>query len=277
MRCYMLRLFIGFLFLFCCVSHAKTIKVAVIDTGFDFDSTWPTADKNHTYDGYILRKPKLCPKGHLDLTGKGIMDTHGHGTHIAGIIGTYAQDADYCLVIIKYYHSSSSGMKQVERSVAALKHALEIGVDVVNYSAGGIAFNLDEYKIVKKLLDKGVLLSIAAGNKSQIIKKTIDFVTTEPQLSIRYVNHENLKFSHGIFEGYYPANYDKRIYSVMNIDKKGRLAPSSNRGPAFSHKAVGVKVLSLLPKNNYGIMTGTSQSTAKITSRLIKGLENKER
>ena len=52
--------------------------------------------------------------------------------------------------------------------------------------------------------------------------------------------------------------------------KNKKLHPSSNYGDAFLHFENGYRVLSILPNNRYGYMTGTSQSTAIRTGKIVK-------
>jgi hypothetical protein len=68
--------------------------------------------------------------------------------------------------------------------------------------------------------------------------------------------------------------YDKRIYIVGNIvDEKSRqIASSSNYGKSINSWEVGVSILSILPGNTLGFMSGTSQATAIKTGKLIKSL-----
>lgn len=251
------------------------IKVAVIDTGFDFDSEWVGVEKEKTFDGKSLRKPKLCKDGHKDFTDTGIKDSHGHGTHVSGIIGTYAGDSDYCLVIVKYY-SDYSGKKNLENTIKAIDYAVALGVDVINYSGGGLEFSLPEYNVIKRALDNGIVVVTAAGNERAVVNKVLHSVKKEnSKLLLKYVDVLTLDFSFKSINGYYPANYDKRIFSVVNLLQDGvTISPTSNRGAAFTHKAVGEKVKSLLPNNKVGKLTGTSQATPKITAKIINGLQS---
>lgn len=192
-------------------SHAKT-RIAVIDTGFD-----------SKYTG----KVNLCSSGHKDFTGTGIQDTHGHGTHVAGLI---AQNAlDYCLVIIKFYDKNSNSFKS---SISALKWAIAQDVDIINYSAGGTEPNELERKYVVQALDKGILVVAAAGNEASNLAVT----------------------------AYYPAAYDRRAIVVGNLTESGTRAPTSNYdGP------VDLMVIGTNRKSLNGTMSGTSQSTAIVT------------
>lgn len=224
------------------VARSETIKVAVIDTGFDVNSTWTNASK------VGLSKPKLCTKGHYDFVNNDttIEDNHGHGTHIAGLIAKDNSNKDYCLVIYKYYdpNKSSDNMKN---SLRALKAAIDANVNIINYSGGGNDRSYEECQLVKQALDKGISIVAAAGNEGSDLSK----------------------------KPYYPAICDDRIIKVMNLDKSGAIASSSNYDSTKIivniNKTVGTNLLSLMPNNTYGYLTGTSQATAIITGTLLKG------
>jgi len=215
------------------VAAAETIKVAVIDTGFDFDSKWN--------DKASVTKPKLCPTGHKDFTDSGIKDTHGHGTHIAGLVGSYAGNADYCIIVIKYYDEKSNGENNLNRSIQAIKYAKELKVDFINYSGGGNLPSVEEKNEVVEYLNQGGNFISAAGNKGM-----------------------NIDLMH-----FYPANYDSRVVVVGATSNSGKLWEKSNHGDSLDLSVIGKDVLSILPDNKYGFMSGTSQATAKITGILV--------
>lgn len=221
------------------VTIAKTIKVAVIDTGFDFKATWqPNSDD-------LPRKPTLCRTGHTDFTGTGINDSHGHGTHIAGLIGKYAGYADYCLVILKYYKPDTD-ITNLANSILAINLAIDQKVDVINYSGGGLLKSELECAAIVQALDKGIKVVAAAGNERLDLDKF----------------------------NYYPALCDPRVIVVEGLDSFGNRVPSSNYS---THKITTVKelgnhVLSTLPNGQYGYMTGTSQATAIVSGKTVKKL-----
>lgn len=225
-------------------SIAKTIKVAVIDTGYDFKSTWKDIDR---YPG--LKKPKICTDSrHADFTKVEtdktyLEDTHGHGTHIAGLIASAAGDSDYCLVIIKYYNPYHNNLKA---TIKSFEHAIEENVDIINYSGGGTDYSAEEYEVLMRAIKLGIKVVVAAGNE----KSNIDE-----------------KGKH-----YYPASYSPLITSVGNVDEKGKRVPSSNYGDSVTAFRMGLDVYSLLPGNRYGTMTGTSQATAIRSGEIVKEL-----
>lgn len=216
----------------------KPIKVAVIDTGLNLNDRWP--------DNQL----KICPGLSKDFTNTSLNDTHGHGTHIAGLISKYAENANYCLVIYKYYLNESSGLENLDRTIMALIAALKDKVDVINYSGGGILKNKIECDAIKLALDAGIKVNAAAGNEST-----------------------NLSYF-----GYYPALCDPRINVVESVDRYGERAITSNYSISAeikTFKEVGVKVYSTLPNGKYGYMSGTSQATAVFTGKLIKQMSLK--
>jgi subtilisin family serine protease len=225
------------------ISFAKTVRIAVIDTGFDFKSDWATIVDLHPF----LRKPKLCPTGHKDFTGKGIQDNHGHGTHIAGIIAQYANNADYCLIILKFFNKAGNSQEPLLTEIEALKEAIKLNVDVINFSGGGGGHSKEECSVVKYALDKKITMIAAAGNESKNINK----------------------------HPYFPAMCDSRVKTVANITKNNQYSKTSNftdfrPHSKFLFREKGEKVQSIMPNNTIGYMTGTSQATAIRTGKLVK-------
>ena len=227
------------------VGHANshTIRVAVIDTGFDFKSTWSPIIDLHPF----LRKPKLCDTGHADFSGTDtIEDQHGHGTHIAGIIAQYANNTDYCLVILKFFNPSEDS-NNLKNEILAINEAVRLKVDIINLSGGGTEYSKEECWAVKSALDKGITFVSAAGNERSDIN----------------------------LHPYYPAMCDMDVKAVANITLRNTYSPSSNYtndkiNSRFLFKEKGENVLSILPGNTIGYMTGTSQSTAIRTGKIVK-------
>jgi subtilisin family serine protease len=232
-----MRLAMFALVMFLCVeSHARKLTVAIIDTGFDMASTWSNADKNG------LTQPKICKFGHYDFENKtpNIKDIHGHGTHIAGLIAKGNEDTDYCIVVFNYYGSGDT----MESSLKAYRRAIDIRVDLINYSGGGNEYSKEECALMKEALDAGIVVVAAAGNNGQDLD----------------------------INPYYPANCDNRIKVVMSTDKYDNILPSSNYSTKkYSlYKRLGYNVMSLGLKNTYALMTGTSQATAVLSSEILK-------
>lgn len=221
----------------------RPITVAVIDTGYGPSRTKETRD---IYDA------TLCKFGHKDFT-RGVstvdfrtvdevpVDDHGHGTHVTGLIDTYARQghANFCLIIIKYYNAKSIETENLENTVKAIKYATYIHADFINYSSGGItekAKSEKEIEAVKEYLDQGGKFVSAAGNE----RTDIDEIP------------------------YYPAMDDDRVIVVGNGKSLEDHANTSNYGKRVNAWENGDDV-----KSYDTYMTGTSQATAIHTGKMI--------
>lgn len=174
-------------------------------------------------------------------------DNHGHGTHIAGIIGAEAGNnkgisgisPNVSLMILKYFDPKVPNTDNLKNTIAAIRYAVKMGAHIINYSGGGTDYSQDEYEAIALADKKNVLFVAAAGNE-----------------------RSNSDQHH-----YYPADYGlKNIISVTAIDPTTEVLSSSNYGVlTVDIAAPGQNILSCLPNNSYGLMTGTSQATAFVT------------
>lgn len=236
-------------FLFPILAFSQTIKIGIIDTGFDFTSTWENKK------GIV--KPMLCSSGNKDFVMQienidYLVDNHGHGTHVAGLIAKHAKDADYCLIITKFYDPHAAGQDYINnnnltRTISAIEHLIKEKVDIINFSGGGLERSKKECEVVKEALDNGILFVAAAGNeRSNLTKK----------------------------KGYYPAMCDDRVIVVTNLEEDGKkINPTSNYSSDASTDTFnerGSNQNSTLPRNGTGSMTGTSQAAAVMTGKLVR-------
>jgi major intracellular serine protease len=218
---------VSLLLAFTISSYADTqIRIGVLDTGLDL--------KDPRFEQH------LCKDGHNDFTEKGMEDVNGHGTHVAGLITQYAKGANFCLVILKYYHDTDD-----QNSLTAYRTALSkinsLKLDFVNYSSGGIGVDLFESENIKK--NKQITFVVAAGNDN----KNLDV------------------------EVYYPASYNfKNIVVVGALGIDNKKLEMSNYGKLIDYWDIGENVYSTLPKGRMGWLNGTSMSTAIRTGKLVK-------
>ena len=253
----------------------KDIIVAVIDTGIDVN--------HEDLKANIWKNPKEIPGNNIDDDGncyiddvygwnfvssstkqirkseecKGktgdnkVYDTHGHGTHIAGIIGAVGGNGKglsgvapkVSLMALKYYSPNDNGKNNLQNTVKAIEYAVKNGAHIINYSGGGLEGNPYEEKAIQEAERKGILFVAAAGNEKSNMDKS----------------------------GYYPASYQlSNILSVTATDPSDKVLKSSNWGKKTVHKsAPGINILSTLPGGKYGRMTGTSQATAVATGAAV--------
>lgn len=222
----------------------KDIIVAVVDTGID---------PKHPY----LAKNIYVPKGKVSALNYGVdfskksknslpIDTHGHGTHVSGIVRSIFPDVR--ILALKYYNPQASGQANLNSTIKALAYAVEQNVDIINYSGGGPEPSSEELAVLRKAEKKGILVIAAAGNE----KSNIDL-------------KEN---------AYYPASYGlSNIITVGAHNEANKIISSSNFGSkSVDIAAPGYRIKSAIPNGGAGYMTGTSQATAFVTgvAALIK-------
>lgn len=254
---------------------SKKVIVAVIDTGIDVlhedlkNNLW----KNPGETGLDSKGRDKASNG-IDDDGNGFIDdvygwnfvsnnnrlddNHGHGTHIAGIIGAEAENKkgisgispDVSLMILKYYDPKVPNTDNLKNTVASIQYAVKMGAHIINYSGGGTEFSQEEHDAVQAAERKGILFVAAAGNE-----------------------RSNSDEHH-----YYPADYKlKNIISVTAIDPTTEVLSSSNYGvETVDIAAPGQNILSCLPQSTYGLMTGTSQATAFVSGAAVLVMAHKE-
>lgn len=226
----------------------KKIVVAIIDTGVDMNH--PALKDN------IWVNPKEIPNNGIDDDGNGFiddvngwnfvaennkpLDSHGHGTHIAGIVKGVAPQVS--IMVLKYFDPKSISDKNLANTVRAIDYAVQNGAQIINYSGGGFGKNPSEEAAIKRAKDKNILFVAAAGNESVDSDK----------------------------DHFYPADYDlSNIISVASLTQESNLVGSSNFGiQTVDIAAPGKEIFSTLPGGRYGRMTGTSQATAFVTGAL---------
>lgn len=217
------------------------IKVCVVDTGID--ATHPDLKDN------ICRNGKDEFGYDFVLNQKNPGDVHGHGTHVAGIIGATARAGagasgvapNVCISAARYYSDTATGAQNLANTVKAINYCVDSGAQVINYSGGGAEFSAAEMKAIQRAEAKGIVFVAAAGNEYQD--------TDEPG------------------KAYYPAAYGlKNIIAVAATNNRNKLLPSSNWGKKHVNVAApGENIFSTLPKGKYGYLTGTSQATAFVS------------
>ncbi len=176
-----------------------------------------------------------------------LTDNHGHGSHIAGIIGAEGGNnkgvsgiaPKVSLMILKYYDPQVKGSDNLKNTIRAIRYATKMNAQIINYSGGGLEYSHEEFRAIKAAGEKNILFVAAAGNEKS--------------------NSDQKK--------YFPANYDlNNIISVTAINPKMQVLASSNYGvQTVDIAAPGENILSTFPGNNYGYLTGTSQATSFVS------------
>ena len=204
-------------------SGGSAVLVAILDTGID-QTHEDLVDK-------VIANVNFTDSPTAD-------DIYGHGTHIAGIIATAADDAGITGLA---YNSSLMNVKvarddgSVDPAAVAkgIMWAVDNGANVINISLTITKPSPTLEDALNYAWDKGAVIIAAAGN---------NFSSTPV----------------------YPAAYPN-VIAVAATDKDGRLPRWSNRGDWVSLAAPGVDIYSTLPGDDYGYQSGTSQAAALVS------------
>lgn len=141
------------------------IKVAVIDTGVDFNhpDLFGWGPEGKVIGGYNFISEEELP-----------MDTNGHGTQVAGIIAAEGQIKGIApkAKILAYKVSEDGEGVSSDLIIKAINRAVEDGADVINISLGVNKTNEKIERAINSALDQEIFVVTAAGNdgpKSQTI------------------------------------------------------------------------------------------------------------
>lgn len=187
-------------------------------------------------------------------------DLDGHGTHVTGVINSVMNGVagNYKFLPLKVF-APDEGRQNVKvatplpvRLQKAFEYALSRNVDIIHMSVGWpksfMSFELEQ--VIKKALDKGVIIVAAAGNSSQ--RATI-----------------------------FPCQMEG-VICVGALRPNGDVARFSNWGAQVDIYAPGEKILSTIPfrlaplhisRKGYDFKNGTSQAAPFISAAmaLLKG------
>jgi uncharacterized protein YjdB len=216
-------------------SHGRTL-VAVIDTGVDAGHEDLQANMKTDRSGTYVRT----------LDGKQVTaaddsdETDGHGTHVTGIIGaTYnngkggsgiASGHNNDLVQVMTVGTSSDGVSMYTFDiVSAIEYSVSKGAGVINMSLGGAGRDRVLEAAVKKAYDAGVVIVAAAGNDG--------------------------------VDAYSDPSDMKEVISVNASNSNDQATYWSDYGLPKDITAPGNNILSSLPGNTYGLMSGTSMAS----------------
>ena len=206
------------------------IKVAIIDTGIDYNHP----DLNANY------------KGGYDFVNKDNdpMDDNGHGTHCAGIIGAADNDEGVIGVApevhlhgVKVLNSGGSG--SYSNVIAGIEWSVDNDMQVISMSLGGNSYSQALQEACDMAHNNGVLLVAAAGNDGNYWWGGYDSVD-------------------------YPARYD-RVIAVAATDSNDERPYWSSQGPAVELAAPGVSIYSTCWDDTYTTKQGTSMACPHVS------------
>ncbi|MDF2887112.1 MAG: peptidase and in kexin sedolisin [Lacrimispora sp.] len=239
--------------------NKRNVIVAIIDTGIDI---------NHKeLRNAIWTNPGEIDGDGVDNDGNGYADDiHGwnfysnnnkvfsgsedsHGTHAAGTIsaarGTYGiagiTDNNYVKIMPLKALGGKEGIGSPAAVIKAINYAENSGASICNLSMGTTGYSEELAQTIK---NSKMLFVVSCGNGGI----------------------SGLGYNTDVYP-IYPASlpYDN-IISVANIMFDGTLSKDSNYGSAsVDIAAPGTYILSTIPDNSYGYMSGTSMAAPMVT------------
>ena len=204
------------------------VVVGILDTGINTSN--------------LEFKGRLLPGYNAIANNTQVMDDHGHGTHVAGILGASANSGLtvgiaplVSLMPIKIFDAAGSGLES--SFTTGIQYSINRGARILNLSLGSsLPFGQDD--ALRKAVNAGQLVVAAAGNNG----------SANPD---------------------YPAQYAKeswakgQIIAVGALDQSGEMAFSSNRAGNTANYFVvapGTWIASTSGANQYSYMSGTSMA-----------------
>ena len=218
---------------------SKSVIVAVIDTGTDYNHE---SLKANSVAGFDFKDNDSDP---MDLTGS---QNPGHGTHCAGILGgtgkvengTIGLSPDVSIMPLRFLGADGSG--DLMAGIKAVDYAIEKGAKVISASWGAPVSASQAQPLidaVKRASDAGVIFVAAAANDG----KNNDVTSM------------------------YPANANfANTITVAASGPQDEKPSWSNYGKSTVHVAApGLNIMSTLPANKYGNLSGTSMATPLVS------------
>jgi serine protease len=148
-------------------------------------------------------------------------DDVGHGTHVAGtiaasqngigLVGIAPKVQLYALKVL-----NERGTGRTSNIIAGLQWAIDHHLQVLNMSFGSSQSSQAEQRAIQAAAHAGIVMVAASGNEGTSVS--------------------------------YPAAYPE-VIAVGAVDRRGVLAPFSNRGPRLGFVAPGVNILSTVPED----------------------------
>lgn len=238
---------------------SDTVVVAVIDTGVDYKhpdlkaNIWtnpgdPSGGGDNDDNGYID-----------DIRGwdfvdgdSNPMDLNGHGTRVAGILGAVGNNATgvtgvaWSVKIMPLRVLDAKGIGSVADEIAAINYARENGAHIINASLVGTSFSQAEKDAIEAFGSAGGLFVAAAGNSGDDNDRSPTYPASHPSFN---------------------------IIAVAATTQTDALLTYSNFGQAsVDLGAPGAGIMSTLPDDKYGFISGTSAATPHVagTAALLK-------
>ena len=240
-----------------------SVVVAVIDTGVDYThpdlqaNMWVNTaeipgngidDDNNGYIDDVYGANTVADNGGADGAEGDPMDDHGHGTHVAGIIGA-ANNREgivgvaYNAKIMAVKAGQATGVFNQSDIAEAILYAYDMGADVINMSFGGAACSIAVQDALSTAYTRATLVA-SAGNDGMPNEITGNFEVPLPNYpaALSYVVGVMSVGALGVESGF--TNWD--VYPYNSVE--------------YEVYAPGEGIMSTLPGGKYGRLSGTSMA-----------------
>ncbi len=236
----------------------KGVKVAIIDSGVA--RKHPALPNVSGGANVIFDETDANPAASDDWGPA--ENPHGdHGTHVAGIVGG-AGPAGVSFrgvapgVELRSYRvfPNNGGDAQNYDIVAAIDRAMRDGCNIINMSLGGGVEDEATRAGIGAALDAGVLVVAAAGND---YRRPVSFpAAVDSCLAVS---------AYGRIDTFLADSTEAAdVLRPFGEDKQDFFAAFSNYGPQIDFVGPGVGIVSTLPEDAYGVMSGTSMACPAI-------------
>ena len=199
------------------LTSAYSTKACVLDTGVDLD--------------HPDLSGALAPGHNAMQPGAPAEDDHGHGTHVAGVLGAIRGNGigvagAAAVTVLPVKVMDASGGTEADL-IAGLEHCVLQGARVAAMSLHVDAWDAALASAIDQAIASGVTIVASAGNSGGAVG--------------------------------YPAAYAP-VIAVAAVGADGRVPTFSSRGPEVDLAAPGVKVGGTYLDGGYAMGTGTSQA-----------------
>lgn len=229
------------------------VRVAVVDSGVGPHALLPLAGGRNTTGE---EAPSL------------VSDPDGHGTHVAGVIAAQAagprRGEAAGVELFAYRVFTDGGQFSSNFWVrAAIIEAAQAGCHLINLSLGGGDPDPAVIDAVRLAWDLGCVCVAAAGNDG----------TASIDVPARY--DKVLAVTALGLEGLWPegTSYDLEVTAPFGKrfgERRTFLAAFSNHGREASLTAPGVAIISTIPRDRFGVMSGTSMASPVATGVIAR-------
>jgi len=239
------------------ITGNNSVVVAVLDSGIDYNH--PDLNANMARDSY----GNYGRRFDNGVVSNNPMDTHGHGTHVAGTIGAVGNNGigvvGVCwtvkMLAVNALPNGSGWTSDIALGMNYIFSEKNSGLNirVVNMSFGGWSVNEPVFAQALKILDSSNIICVSsAGNEAQDIEKPTG-------IDINGIPYNGRKP--------YPAcfQFDNTI-SVGSINSSNGKSSFSNYSRQWIDIAApGENIYSTTPNNDYGFKQGTSMAAPHVS------------